>query len=227
MVRTSQAQGRRPAGRTRCPPPRPSGTGLRGDCFSPLRLRPVFSSRQRVVTRPREKWLPSSCKSSTLQRTRRPVPACPVPACPGDSGPLTGHRGLPPGRLARRLRGSLALVQGRLGETLDALTAICIIIWLHVTHARGAQRGKHRPAPSQVAEPTVSAGGTRRGLYLQFTQGLACWVPGPEKAIVVPPTPAKGRGAPATLAPRAQRRPHTQVLFLVCWLPCRLLHSLS
>lgn len=132
----------RPVGRTRCPPQRPSGTGLGGDCFSPLRFRPVFSSCQRVVTRTREERFHHPVKTAPY---RGPGGLSPPALSPPALGTAVPHW-LHPGRLARRLRGSLALVQGRLAETLDVLTAICIIIWLHVTHAREARGGKRRPA---------------------------------------------------------------------------------
>lgn len=103
MARSSrgapQAQGRglwagpraRPSVR---PSVRPSGTGLGGDCCSPLRFRPVFilSACGHQI---KGETAPSSCKHGTLRRTRGLSPSALGTAVPSLSTAGSARDGWP------------------------------------------------------------------------------------------------------------------------------------
>ena len=116
----------------------------------------------------RGSWLqPSYSRNSPPPASSKSVPTLPLTCCGGQREPshldtlqfspaaegwgLT-HKG-------SRLLSALSPLRCW-NETLDVQTEICIVIWLHVTHAQGA-RGRQAPACplSQVAQLTVSSGG--------------------------------------------------------------------
>lgn len=116
----------------------------------------------------RGSWLqPSYSRNSPPPASSKSVPTLPLTCC-GDRG---SHLTSPRFGFLRRQRvgGWLTKAQGCFllchplrcwNETLDVQTEICIVIWLRVTHARGAW-GRQAPACplSQVTQLTVSSGG--------------------------------------------------------------------